>query len=370
MKKFFMKILFESVLFLFIFFLPLHAGTVNNDIAMAFDLPSLVKSVRFPEPVYFCGSRVPLHEQQVKERLEKEMLLALWDRAQVVLWIKRSTKYFPHIEKILKQQGLPDDLKYISVIESGLRPHAGSSRGAVGFWQFLRSTGRHYGLRVDSKIDQRRNLFNSTKAACSYFQKLYKKFESWPLAAAAYNMGENGLAKAIKGQKLKEYYSLYLPLETQRYFLKAVAAKLIMENNEKYGFKFSKEDFYPESVFDRVNIDSPTEIPLTVIAESANTCFKEIKDMNPEIRGSYLCKGNNSILIPKGCAKGFKKRFSVLLKKWRVKNVKKFHLVKKGENLSIIAKKYNISLASILMWNNLAIRSTIHPGDRVIITSQ
>ncbi|MEA2060576.1 MAG: transglycosylase SLT domain-containing protein [Thermodesulfobacteriota bacterium] len=368
MKKL-VVIVFSAVL-LFLCVQTLHADIADKNKLMPVSLPSLAHSVRFSHPVYFCGSKVPLEVQDVRERLEKEMLLALWDRAQVLLWIKRSTKYFLHMENILKSNGLPEDLKYVSVIESGLRPHAGSARGAVGFWQFLRSTGRQYGLKVNSKFDDRRNLFLSTEAACQYFKMLYQKFNDWPLALAAYNMGEQSLASEIELQNTNDYYFLYLSLETQRYVLKAVAAKLIMENPQKYGFVFLKEDYYPLLEFDRVKINSPALIPVTVIAQSAQTSFKMIKDMNPEIRGAYLAEGKNTIMVPRGSAKLFKKKFSSLLKKWRGSHGKKFHLVRKGDSLTAIARRYKVSLASLLMWNNLSIKSRIYPGDRILVSRE
>ncbi|MCP4114934.1 MAG: transglycosylase SLT domain-containing protein [Desulfobacteraceae bacterium] len=332
-------------------------------------LPSLVESIRFPNDLFFCGDKVPLGEQEVRERLEKELLLALWSRPQVILWLKRASRFFPHIESVLKKEGLPDDLKYLAVIESGLRPHAGSSKGAIGFWQFMRATGRMNGLRVDSKVDERRNLFKSTKAACRYLKKLKSQFGSWPLASAAYNMGENGLASEIKVQGAADYYSLYLPLETQRYVFKIIAAKVIMKNAESYGFRLSKEDLYPVMAFDRVNIVSPAQLPLTVIARSARVSFKAVKDLNPEIRGYYLSKGKSSILIPKGAAKGFKKRFARQLKQWKKENGTRLHVVKRGENLTTIAKRYEMSLASLLRLNKLTRKSYIHPGDRLVVAS-
>ena len=346
--------------------LPSRSYALDKEVSGS-ALPSLVESSRFPHDLFFCGAKVPLEQQEVRERLEKEVLLALWSRPQVILWLKRASRYFPHIESVLKKEGLPDDLKYLAVVESGLRPHAGSSKGAVGFWQFMRSTGKMNGLRVDSKVDERRNLFKSTKAACLYLKKLNSQFGSWPLAAAAYNMGENGLASEIKMQGAEDYYSLYLPLETQRYVFKIIAAKLIMKNAEKYGFRLSKADLYPVLAFDRVNIDSPAQIPLTVIAKSARVSFKAVKDLNPEIRGYYLSKGKSSILIPKGSAKGFKRRFARLLKQWKKENVARLHVVKKGENLTGIAKRYEMSLASLLRLNRLTRKSYIHPGDRLVV---
>ena len=147
-------------------------------------IPSLVQSIQFPDQIEFCDIRVPLEDPWVKADLEKEMLLILWNRPQVILWMKRAARLFPHIEQILAEEQMPDDLKYVPVIESALRPHARSAANAVGYWQFLKSTGLMYGLRIDSQVDERRNIFKSTRAACLYLKKLTAEFGSiswhWP----------------------------------------------------------------------------------------------------------------------------------------------------------------------------------------------
>ncbi len=333
----------------------------------AVNLPSLVDAVRFPDDITICGVRVPLEIHDVRERLEKEMLLALWDRAQVILWLKRSSKYFPHIDKIIREKNVPADIKYVAVVESALRPHVRSYRGAVGFWQFLRRTGKRYGLRIDAQIDERRNLFRSTEAACDFLIRLHDRFDSWPLAMAAYNMGGYALSKKIEHQKSNDFFTLYLPLQTQQYVFKIIAAKLIMENPAKYGFDFEAGDYYEPLSFDRVNINSSRQIPVTLISEAAGIPFKQVKDMNPEIRGHYLAQGNNSVLIPDGLAKGFKERFASIYSEWEKNYSGRVHLVKRGENLSLIANKYQISLSALLRMNNLSRSSVIHPGDRLII---
>ena len=155
-------------------------------------IPDMVASLEIPAGQNFCGEPVPMDNPDVRERFERELLLALWNRPQVILWLKRAGRYFPHVENLLKKNGMPDDLKYVAVAESALKPHAGSSRGAVGFWQFVRGTGRRYGLTINERIDQRRNLFASTGAAIRYFKDLHAEFGSWTLSAAAYNMGGKG----------------------------------------------------------------------------------------------------------------------------------------------------------------------------------
>lgn len=330
-------------------------------------LPSLVDAVRFPDDITLCDVSVPLENQDVRERLEKEMLLALWDRAQVILWLKRSSKYFPHMEKIIRKMNVPSDIKYVAVVESALRPGVRSHRGAVGFWQFLRRTGKHYGLRIDARIDERRNLFRSTEAACDFLNNLHDRFDSWLLAMAAYNMGGYSLSKKIERQKTDDFFSLYLPSETQQYIFKIIVAKLIMENPAKYGFELKKSDYYELFSFDRVNITSSRQIPVTLVSEAAGIPFKQVKDMNPEIRGHYLSKGENSVLIPDGRAEGFKAGFASLYGEWAKNCSGRVHLVKRGENLSLIAKKYQLSLTALLRMNDLSRRSIIHPGDRLII---
>jgi hypothetical protein len=155
--------------------------------------PSLISSLHIPAPIDFCGERVPIESQEVRERFEKELLLSLWDRPQVILWLKRSRRYMPTIEQMLKENGLPEDLKYVAVAESALRPHVRSRRGATGFWQFIR-----------------RNLLASTRAAIWYFKELHKIFDSWTLAVAAFNMGEDGLMTEMMEQNSKNYYALYI----------------------------------------------------------------------------------------------------------------------------------------------------------------
>jgi len=331
------------------------------------DFPPLMDSIQFEKNIEFCGVRVPIERQEIKERLEKEMLLALWGRPQVILWIKRAARFFPHVEKILKQYDLPMDLKYVPLIESALRPHAASSKSAVGYWQFIRSTGRHYGLRIDSQVDERRNIFKSTHAACKYLKALETEFGSYLLALSAYNMGEYGLNREIKTQNNKNFFSLYLPLETQRYTFKLICAKLIFENLESYGFFLKKSDLYPVFSFDKVHFKSDFQIPIAVIAKAADVPFKMIKDYNPELRGYYLEKGEFNILVPKGRAKRFNKNFKSQYKNWVKMHKTKFHIVKRGDSLLAIAKTYHMSFLNLLQLNNLSVKSVIHPGDRLVV---
>jgi len=330
-------------------------------------MPLLEESLRLSSELDFCGEAVPLADADVRERMEKELLLSLWDRDQAILWLKRSTRYFPFIERILAEAGLPDDLKYIALAESALRPHAGSPKGAIGFWQFLPETGRRYGLIVNDHIDQRRNLGASTRAAADYYAALYHKFGSWSLAAAAFNMGEEGLQAEIMVQGARDFFRLYLPLETQRYLFRVLSAKLILTQPEQYGFYLNTADYYPPLAFDLVELTCWNETSLAVVADAAQTDFKRIKDLNPELRGHYLAAGTYTLAVPENTAPGIQERFNRLHTEWLQKRTERVYIVKSGDNLSTIAEQFRVPLPAILIWNRIDLNRPIHPGDRLII---
>lgn len=329
--------------------------------------PSLESVSRIKGPLDFCGEPVPLHRSEVRERLEKEILLIQWDRAQLILWMKRTGRYFPHIERMLKANGLPDDLKYLPVIESALRPHAGSSAGARGIWQFISSTGKKYGLRVDRYIDERRNFFLSTKAAVGYLKDLYAMFNSWTLSAAAYNMGESGLKRAMKHQEVDDYYLLHLPAETQRYVIRAIVAKMIMSDPARYGFQLRPGDYYRPVRFDRIRLRCRKYTPVMLTAKAAGTTYKTIRDLNPQIRRDTLPIGTHVLFLPEGSADSFAEKYKPLIAQHRAKDRGVVHRVERGDTLLRIAQRYRTSLSQLLRLNNLKKNSTIRPGQTLII---
>jgi membrane-bound lytic murein transglycosylase D len=341
--------------------------TVFNALPKSLSDPLPISSLKIDTTLELCGERVPLEIQEVRERLEKELLLTLWDRPQVILWLKRSRRYLPYIDEMLKKNGMPADLKYIALAESALRPHAGSPKGAMGFWQFMQNTGRQYGLVIDSRIDERRNIFFSTQAAIRYFKTLYRTFGSWTLVAAAFNMGEDGLSDEIREQGLKDYYRLYLPIETQRYVLRIISIKLIFSDPKRYGFNLSNEDYYPPLEFDRVQVNCLRDTHLRIIAQAARTHFKEIKDLNPEIRGYFLSAGQHTILIPKGTSEGFEARYQALLHDEPIDQKEQIYVVQGADTLSSIANRFGVPLSSIIRWNRLNQATSIRPGDKLII---
>jgi len=332
-------------------------------------IPSLLEAIRFSGDIRLCGEKIPYTDQDVRERLEKEMMLSVWDRPQVMLWLKRAHRWFPYIESVLKQEKLPLDLKYLAIVESALLSYGESYQGAVGYWQFIESTGKQYGLRIDSDVDERRNMFSATRAACRYLKKLYSQFGSYLLAMSAYNMGESGLNKAIELQETRDFFSLYLPLETQRYILKMVAVKLIMSNPEDYGFHLGPQDLYPVFTFSEIKLSTTDVVPLTMIAKACGISFKTIKDYNPHIRGYFLEKGTSTLLVPEGKDKEFNQKFyplyNTLPKTQSSSSSSSYHVVKAGESLSAIARKYNTSLSGLQNLNKLSKKHRIHPGDKL-----
>ena len=192
---------------------------------------------KLPKEVNLCGERIPLEDKNIWENLDREFIVALDNQSQILLWMKRAHRYFPYIEKRLKEMNLPDDLKYISITESSLRPYAVSSSGAGGIWQFIPSTGERYGMRKNKIIDERFDFFKATEGGLTYLKNLYDEFQSWILAMAAYNAGENRIKREIAFQKTRNYFYLDLPMETERYIYKIAVAKIILSNPEIKGIR-------------------------------------------------------------------------------------------------------------------------------------
>jgi len=353
-----LRILAKCFLAVFCFMVAAPAWAQDTD---------LVDALRKIKSLNLCNEPVPLEIQHVQERFEKEMLLSLWDRPQVVLWIKRASRYLPFIAQQLHANDMPDDLKYLAVAESALRPHAGSSKGAIGFWQLMPHTARKYGLSVDEFVDERRNLKISTRAAIKYLLALHEKFSSWTLALAAYNMGEEGLTAEILEQDTRNYYKLYLPLETQRFIFRVLAIKTILTDPDDFGMNIIPEDLYKPLIYDTVAVDCFQEIPIRLVAKASGTYFKMVKDLNPHLRGHYLQAGHHQIDLPQGAAKGFTKRFNSLVAQYGQTRQKRLYIIKSGDSLSTIAEKFDIPLAAILIWNRIDLKKPIHPGDRLVI---
>jgi membrane-bound lytic murein transglycosylase D len=249
-----------------------------------------VKQAALPESLSFAGENVPLQLFDVAEALDNETTINTFWHSSTILIIKRAKRYFPVIEPILKANNIPDDFKYLCVIESGLK-NVTSPAGAKGFWQFLNTTGKEYGLEINSYVDERYNLEKSTIAACKYIQNAYDNFGSWTMAAAAYNMGNNGLLKVVNHQKVNNYYDLHLNSETARYVYRILAMKLIMENHHKYGFNIPESDKYLPIQSTEIMIDTSIN-DLVDFAFQNGTNYKLLKQLNPWLTNRFLI--NNS----------------------------------------------------------------------------
>ena len=232
--------------------------------------------------------------------MDREFTFNVYDRAQVFLWLKRSKRYFPYVEARLKEKGMPDDLKYLLVAESSLRPQALSNKGAAGFWQFIEKTGKRFSLQKKPWIDERLDLIKSTEAAINYLKILYDQFGKWNLAMAAYNCGEDRVREEISLQGENDYYRMALPQETERYIFRILAVKVILADPKKYGFDLPEKEGYLPIEYDQVMVQLPRSVPLRDIAKGCGSYFKELKELNPEIQGYILPAGIYQLKIPIG----------------------------------------------------------------------
>lgn len=250
------------------------------------DKAPVTKGYFFPAEIDFAGEKTPLNIIDVKERLDRELLVNANLDASTLLIIKRANRFFPVIEPILKKNGVPDDFKYLAVAESALM-NATSSAGAKGFWQFMADTAKERGMEVNDVVDERYHLEKSTEAACKYLQDAYKKFGSWTLAAASYNGGFGGVNKQITIQGVTNYYDLLLTDETARYVFRILALKQIMKNPVQYGFDIAPAELYQAIPTRKLEIDSSIT-DLASFAKSQGINYKILKIHNPWLRDRKL----------------------------------------------------------------------------------
>jgi hypothetical protein len=244
------------------------------------------KALKIPEYLTFAGEKVELNKTDIRERIDRELLVNTYWQSNALLWFKRTNKYFPVIEPILKEKGVPDDFKYLSVIESDLR-NVTSPAGARGMWQMLAGAGRENGLEINKNVDERYHLEKATEAACDYLIKAKERLGSWTLAAAAYHAGNYGIEKQLKKQMVDNYYDVLMGENTERYVPRIVAAKEILSHPEKYGFEFDKDDLYKLGPTYVVQVDTVIT-DIAVFAKGFDTNYKELKMYNPWLRENKL----------------------------------------------------------------------------------
>jgi len=256
--------------------------TSNTSVADSYRIEALP----MPENLEFAGESVPLSDADVYERMDRELLVNTYWQSNALLLIKRANKYFPVIEPILKEEGVPDDLKYLAVIESGLTQAVSPAR-AVGFWQIMEGTGKEYGLEINSNVDERYHIEKSTRVAADYLKKAKARFGSWTLAAASYNAGQYGVDKQLERQKVADYYDLLLGEETGRYVFRILALKEIMSHPKKYGFNFTETDLYKHIPVEKVKVDTVVN-DFPDFAEKFGVNYKILKVHNPWLRDDFL----------------------------------------------------------------------------------
>ena len=334
------------------------------------DTTQVFNDFSLPGAIDLCGEPIPLENLHVLEMLDREFTIAVWDRAQVFMWLKRSGRYFPYIEAKLAEATMPDDLKYVPVAESALITDARSRKRAVGLWQFMTHTGRRYGLRKNRIIDERRDFERSTEAAIEYLKHLRDKFGSWTLALAAYNCGDALLEREIKKQRVEDFYRLRLPLETERYIFRIAAAKIIMEHPHRYGFYLPPEQVYRPLWYDTVEVKLRRRLDLTDLAHALGTDYIVLKRLNPQIRHYYLPKGHHTIRVPPGFGSKVElalQQLKQIPQRDKDKTSESYYVVQDGDTLGQIAKQTGVSITTLRSLNGIY-GSTIWAGQKLRLT--
>ncbi|MCU0572144.1 MAG: transglycosylase SLT domain-containing protein [Syntrophobacteraceae bacterium] len=373
-----------------------------------------------PSSMDLCGESVPLRNQEVMERFDKEFTLVVYNHAQVYLWLKRMERYFPWIEERLRANGLPDDLKYVAIVESDLLPDARSPKGAAGPWQFMPATGSAYGLQQTGSRDDRYDFELATECAFLYLQDLYRRYRNWTVAIATYNCGDKRVQDQIRAIGATDYYQMRLPTETERYVFRILAVKTVLGDPARYGYHLPKGEGYPPLKSDRVRVQLSCPLPMQVVAEATGATVREIKRLNPAFRSDEIPEGSHDIKLPAGSGEEFEKNIDTSAQRrpadetsplerqvsaassemrstgtareargstqdmrqnqTRSQRSKKeagkakspsaakagVHTVKQGETLSSIARRYNVKPEDLRKANRLR-SGTISSGQKLVI---
>jgi membrane-bound lytic murein transglycosylase D len=361
-----------------------------------------VFALNTPKNLTFAGEKVPVDQFDVRERMDRELLLNTYWQSQTMLYHKRANRWFPVIIPILKRNGIPDDFKYLALAESGFT-HLTSPAGAVGYWQFLEATAKSYGLEINDEVDERYNVEKATEAACKYFKESYSLLGSWALVAASYNMGIGGIRKQIEKQKVKSYYDLLLNEETFRYLFRILALKEIISKPKAYGYQFRKQDLYAPYEYTVVVVDSGIS-NLADFAKKFDLNYKYLKLLNPWLRQNSLSNKQRKAYTLKLLKPGFtgledgmegteadttssgstaSPQGSYLVStpdlKEEAPEEKKpaekkrtdeevSHVIEKGENLNLIARRYDVSVQDIKAWNNIRNERRIKAGQKLFVS--
>ena len=256
-----------------------------------------ITSPEIPNYLEFAGEKIPTDNFEVYERMEREFISNTYFHSATILALKRATRWFPVVEPILKRNNIPDDFKYLCVAESNL-DNVISPAGATGFWQFMKPSGKKYGLEINSQVDERYNVEKSTEAACKYLKDSYDMFGNWILSAASYNMGQDGVKLQMERQQAKNYFNLVLNSETSRFVARIVSLKYILQNPEAYGFDIKADEKYKPLEFYEIKLDgSVSDFP--DYAKSSGINYFILKMYNPWLRDNYLSNQSKQVYLIK-----------------------------------------------------------------------
>lgn len=359
-----------------------NEGTEDVSFQHNFNNDYKIYALNKPDGINFAGELMPIEQADIYERFDRELMVNTYWQSQTLLFLKRSHKYFPVIEPILAEYGIPDDFKYLAVAESGLT-NAVSPAGAKGFWQILSATAKEKGLEVNKEVDERYNLEKSTEAACKYFLKAYKEFGNWTMVAASYNMGISGLKRQTERQKAYNYYDLLLNSETARYVFRIVAVKELLSYSKRYGFNLRDKDLYSMPPMRTLMLDS-TVTDFANYAKQHGVNYKILKTYNPWLREKALHNKKRKVYKIKLPQEGYyvsenttrliseKEYMSIhenkLLMETSSSDINIItHTVVRKDNLVSLAAYYDVSVEDILAWNPIEKDSKLKKGQKIII---
>ncbi len=346
--------------------------------------PLDISSYHLPDTVELCGQKIRTDDPDIRERLERELYLVLGDREQVVLWTKRARRVFPAIEAEVAKAGTCADVRYLAVIESGLRAGVTSHANAHGYWQFMSPTARDYGLSVDGGWDERADLAASTRAGVKYLADLTRSFDGdWALGMAAYNTGPGRLRNAMEAQGRKDFWRLDLIDEAERYVPRVLAAKIVMSDLQGFGFDLEVADGYAPEPVERITLRLGGRTPtLLETARQVGIDYRTLRRLNPGLTDSDLPSNRTFVLIvPEGKGDaarqlaGREPERSTETRTARVEPVRatggsekgRTHVVQKGDSLGSIAARHKVSVDELRKWNRIGRKEAIRQGQKLIV---
>ena len=271
----------KIILIMLLSTLTMAAQNVSQTTALPYSSPQV------PESVIFCGKEIDLTRFDRHERMDRELLAFAYMHSTSIQTIKRANRYFPIVEPILKEYGIPDDFKYLMAIESNCSPLARSHAGASGLWQFMQTTGREYGLEVNKNVDERYHVEKATRAACKYLKDAYAKYNDWVAVAAAYNAGQARIASQLTQQGVDDMLDLHLVEETSRYVYRIIAAKIMFSDPTKFGFYLKASDLYIPIPYKEVEVTTGI-LNLASWAKEQGTTYALLRNLNPWLRDTSL----------------------------------------------------------------------------------